>query len=105
MGDAVEILPLSESSLQAKKERDETLIQLEIQKRANTLSSEIPTLPNDIKQALRNLNEPIHIFGENPANIRDRLRLCIAKQIVLMERLHNDRHIIQIPKKDQLKQV
>ena len=68
---ATEILSLTETSLQAQREYDETILNLEIQKRANALGPDIvPTLPSDIKQSLRNINEPIHLFGENFNNQR-----------------------------------
>lgn len=46
----------------------------------------VPTLPHEIHAKLREMREPILLFGENPANVRDRLRMCMARQSIEDER-------------------
>jgi len=45
--------------------------------RANTYA--VPTLQKDVISALRNLRLPIRLFGENPADIRNRLALALTQ--------------------------
>jgi len=45
--------------------------------RANTFA--VPTLQKDVIAALRNLRLPIRLFGENPADIRNRLALALTQ--------------------------
>jgi U4/U6 small nuclear ribonucleoprotein PRP4 len=56
------------------------LFELEAKKVAATL--DVPTLPHHVRDALRKLGEPVRLFGENNANIRDRLRLCLGRENV-----------------------
>ena len=56
------------------------LFELEAKKVAATL--DVPTLPHDVRDALRKLGQPVRSFGENNANIRDRLRLCLGREHV-----------------------
>ncbi|KAL3313642.1 U4/U6 small nuclear ribonucleoprotein Prp4 [Cichlidogyrus casuarinus] len=49
---------------------------MELRKKARTI--QVSTEDVEIKAYLRQLNEPICIFGEDPANRRDRLRLLLA---------------------------
>jgi WD40 repeat protein len=44
----------------------------------------VPTLPADVRAALRQLGLPVRLFGENLADVRQRLRLELATQQVLV---------------------
>ena len=57
------------------------LLDLEAKKVAATLV-DVPTLPDQVRAALRNLGLPVRLFGENLANVRDRLRLELARRQV-----------------------
>jgi WD40 repeat protein len=59
----------------------QALQRLEAQKIAATLV-DVPTLPHLVRDALRSLGLPVRLFGENLANVRDRLKweLAIRKQ-------------------------
>ena len=46
---------------------------------------DVPTLPDAVRTALRELRCPVRLFGENLANVRDRLRLEKAKRQVYAE--------------------
>jgi U4/U6 small nuclear ribonucleoprotein PRP4 len=75
-------------NLTAASQRDRlkhqmVLLDLEAKKRA--FSMDVPTLPNDVRIALRNLGLPVRLFGENLANVRDRLRLELARKQVMKE--------------------
>ena len=73
----VEILDLSEESRQAQLQHAETLRRVEAQQRARTVI--VPTDIEEVKRKLRELGHPITIFGEGPADRRERLREVIAK--------------------------
>jgi U4/U6 small nuclear ribonucleoprotein PRP4 len=73
----LQTLDLPTSTLAERTAHANLLLELEAKKVASTL--DVPTLPNQVRHALRNIGEPIRIFGENNANVRDRLRLCLAK--------------------------
>jgi U4/U6 small nuclear ribonucleoprotein PRP4 len=59
------------------------LLDLEARKRASTM--DVPTLPADVRDALRSLGEPVRMFGEDLAAIRDRLRMVLARAEVMRE--------------------
>ncbi|KAL9180116.1 LOW QUALITY PROTEIN: hypothetical protein ACHAXT_008086 [Thalassiosira profunda] len=75
----VEYLALTEDSPPTAN----LLLDLEAKKRASTV--DVPTLPADVRDALRNLGEPIRLFGEDLAAIRDRLRMVLARWEVWRE--------------------
>ena len=66
----------SAASLRQQQEHQAILRTLEAQRIAQTLV--VPTLPHEVREALRGLGQPVRLFGENLANIRDRLRLELA---------------------------
>eukprot|EP00743_Colponemidia_sp_Colp-15_P004422 GILK01004768.1.p1 GENE.GILK01004768.1~~GILK01004768.1.p1 ORF type:complete len:563 (-),score=101.60 GILK01004768.1:117-1679(-) len=72
-----EYLPLPEYSLEAKAKHEDTLRQLEAQKKARSLV--VPTSDPDMKRRLRELGEPITLFGEGPGDRRERLRALLLK--------------------------
>mmetsp|Transcript_28734 Transcript_28734/g.33382 ORF Transcript_28734/g.33382 Transcript_28734/m.33382 type:complete len:534 (-) Transcript_28734:658-2259(-) len=73
----VQTLDLPSSTLAERQAHAHLLLELEAKKVASTL--DVPTLPHLVCDALRELGEPIRLFAENNANVRDRLRLCLAK--------------------------
>lgn len=73
----VEQLELTSEAQQERLQHEAVLREMEIQKKA--FSVVVPTFIKDIHAKLRELGEPIILFGENPANVRDRLRLCLAR--------------------------
>jgi U4/U6 small nuclear ribonucleoprotein PRP4 len=71
-----EVMDLTASSL-ARQDAHAALQEgLEITKLAATLV--VPTLPDEVRQALRAQGEPVRLFGENLARVRDRLRILMA---------------------------
>lgn len=71
-----EVMDLTAASL-ARQDAHAALQEgLEITKLAATLV--VPTLPDEVRQALRAQGEPVRLFGENLARIRDRLRILMA---------------------------
>ena len=40
---------------------------------------DVPTLPDKVRNALRQLGLPVRLFGENLANVRERLRMELAR--------------------------
>lgn len=81
--DNVEYLELTQDSLAAQQSHRVLLLDIEARKRASTV--DVPTLPNDVRDALRNWGEPIRLFGEDLAAIRDRLRMVMARWEVWKE--------------------
>jgi U4/U6 small nuclear ribonucleoprotein PRP4 len=74
----VQVLNLSTASQLQYEKHQATLLELEAKKIAATI--DVPTLPDQVRTALRNLSLPVRLFGENLANVRDRLRFEIAKR-------------------------
>jgi len=70
-------LDLPSSTAVERQAHAEMLLNLEAKKIASTM--DVPTLPHHVQDGLRNIGEPVRLFGEGHANIRERLRLCLAK--------------------------
>lgn len=79
----VEFLELTSDSLAAQQSHRLLLLDIEARKRASTV--DVPTLPNDVRDTLRIWGEPIRLFGEDLAAIRDRLRMVMARWEVWKE--------------------
>ncbi|CAJ1940242.1 unnamed protein product [Cylindrotheca closterium] len=79
----VEVMELTEASQLDRQKHQHVLLEIEAKKRA--FQVDVPTLPNDVRMALRTLGLPVRLFGENLANVRDRLRMELAKREVLKE--------------------
>lgn len=71
------VLELSAASRLQKQRHDVMLFDLEAKKVAANMV--VPTLAQDVRDKLRELGQPVRLFGENLANVRDRLRLELAK--------------------------
>jgi U4/U6 small nuclear ribonucleoprotein PRP4 len=78
----VQVLNLSAASQRELEKHQAVLRDLEAKKIAATI--DVPTLPEQVRQALRELGEPVRLFGENLANVRDRLRMELARRQVAM---------------------
>ena len=79
----VEVMELTVASQRDRLQHQQVLLDIEAKKRAFQI--DVPTLPHAVSQALRNLGLPIRLFGENLANVRDRLRMELARREVLLE--------------------
>lgn len=75
-----ETMELSESAKLAQEQHAVALIQLEAQRKARTMF--IPTDNEEVKSELRKAGEPITLFGEGPAERRERLRQKLAEKEV-----------------------
>ncbi|TDH67606.1 hypothetical protein CCR75_000082 [Bremia lactucae] len=71
-----EVLQLSESSRAAQEKHAQLLRRIEIEKRARNIA--VPTVVEEVIQRLRQLGEPITLFGERPADRRERLRELLS---------------------------
>ena len=71
-----EVLSLSAASQARQQAHEAAQEQLEIQSVAATLV--VPTLPAEVSETLRSYGQPVRLFGENLANVRDRLRILLA---------------------------
>lgn len=80
----VEVMQLTEASQRDRLTHHAMLLDLEAKQRA--FQVDVPTLPSDVRSALRIMGQPVRLFGENLANVRDRLRLELAKREILHER-------------------
>lgn len=83
MATGVEVMDLTEDSLLDRQKHEAVMLDLEAKKRAFTV--DVPTLPHDVRDALRSRGLPVRLFGENLADIRDRLRMELARQEILQE--------------------
>ncbi|KAG7363289.1 sigma 54 interacting domain protein [Nitzschia inconspicua] len=79
----IEVLNLTEASQRERLQHEQMLLDLEAKKRA--FSVDVPTLPQDVRTALRKMGLPVRLFGENLANVRDRLRMELARRQVRKE--------------------
>ena len=82
-GDKREVLSLTADSLLEKEKQQSLLLELEAKKRAFAMV--VPTLAEEVTKALRQWNQPIRLFGEDAADIRERLRMTLARASVLNE--------------------
>jgi hypothetical protein len=73
----VEEMDLSRESRESQLQHAETLKRFEAQQRARTMI--VPTLVDDVKRKLRELGQPVTMFGEGPADRRERLKDVIAR--------------------------
>lgn len=80
-GKSVEVVELSSSSKDEQRRHQQLLLEIKAQQHA--FSVDVPTLPHDVRKALRSLGLPVRLFGENLANVRDRLRMELARRDVL----------------------
>ena len=80
---SVEVMGLTEASMRDRATHQSMLLDIEAKKRA--FQVDVPTLPHDVRTALRNLGLPVRLFGENLANVRDRLRISLARREILQE--------------------
>ncbi|CAN0462779.1 unnamed protein product, partial [Ectocarpus sp. 8 AP-2014] len=69
-------MDLSEESKEAQQEHARLLKQVEADRRARTMV--VPTKTEDVAKKLRQLGQPVRLFSENVADIRERLRRFIA---------------------------
>ena len=79
----VEVMELNASSSAAQQQHQQMLLDLQARRMASSM--DVPTLPDAVRTALRDLQCPVRLFGENLANVRDRLRLELAKRHVYRE--------------------
>jgi hypothetical protein len=61
----------------AKHKHDAMMKKFNIEMRARTIAA--PTNDKEVKEQLRNFEEPICLFGEGPSERRDRLKNILAK--------------------------
>ncbi|KAG8470053.1 hypothetical protein KFE25_006508 [Diacronema lutheri] len=69
-------MPLSAAALAAKERHSALVAALAKRKRARELA--LPTNDNEVKLELRQLDEPVCVFGEGPPERRERLRDVLA---------------------------
>jgi U4/U6 small nuclear ribonucleoprotein PRP4 len=77
----VEVMELTASSQLQKQQHEQVLMDLEAKKVAATV--DVPTLPDQVRSSLRQLGLPVRLFAENLANVRDRLRMELARRQVV----------------------
>lgn len=78
---SVAVMDLSRESREDQQRHAEALRKVEAVRRARTMA--VPTLPEDVRKALRQVGQPVRLFGENLGDVRDRLRQYLA-QLELM---------------------
>lgn len=84
VGAQVEVMELTSASQRGREKHQQAMLDMEAKNRA--FSIDVPTLPNDVRKALREMGQPVRLFGENLANVRDRLRMAMARKLVMEER-------------------
>lgn len=72
------VLPFSQATIEARERHARVIHALELKKRARAIA--VPTNDQVVMKKLRELGEPIILFGERPENRRERLRQLWAKQ-------------------------
>mmetsp|Transcript_7479 Transcript_7479/g.18141 ORF Transcript_7479/g.18141 Transcript_7479/m.18141 type:complete len:540 (-) Transcript_7479:54-1673(-) len=76
----VEVVQFSEETMAGKEKHQAQLIKFQLEMRARTIAA--PTNDADVKKELRRFMEPVCLFGEGPAERRDRLKVKLAKMEV-----------------------
>lgn len=94
----VEVMELNASSSAAQQQHQQMLLDLQARRMASSM--DVPTLPDEVRTALRDLQCPVRLFGENLANVRDRLRLELAKRHVYREHYGGDAGGVMPPPPD-----
>eukprot|EP00644_Phytophthora_capsici_P013711 jgi/Phyca11/117381/e_gw1.33.31.1 len=98
-----EVLELSESSRVAQEKHAQLLRRMEAEKRARSIA--VPTIVEEVIRRLRQLGEPITLFGEGPADRRERLREILSRLELEAEETGFVHHVladIQDPQENQL---
>jgi len=72
----MEVMDLNEESREAQLLHAENIRKFETKKRARAIV--VPTSVEEIKSKLREFHQPVTLFGEGPADRRERLREVIA---------------------------
>ena len=78
MGEDHQVMDLTEASREGQRKHQEQILELEARKISSSI--DVPTLRDEVRDMLRNMGEPVRLFGENLAEIRQRLRMVIARQ-------------------------
>jgi U4/U6 small nuclear ribonucleoprotein PRP4 len=78
-----EVLSLTAASRAQQEVHQAMLLDLEAKKIAASLN--VPTLPEQVRAALREMGQPVRLFGENLADVRQRLREAMAHQKVSLD--------------------
>jgi len=76
-------MELSSKSQEAQLRHAQVLQELEVKRRVHTVR--VPTLEKDVKAKLRELGEPITLFGEKPEDRLKRLKMIVARKEVEQE--------------------
>ncbi len=103
-------MELTSASQRGRESHQLAMIEMEAKNRA--FSIDVPTLPNDVRKALREMGQPVRLFGENLANVRDRLRMALARKVVMEERGISqegmgqaDQSQVSVPMEDEEEQI
>jgi hypothetical protein len=59
---------------------------LDLEAKKPAFQVDVPTLPHNVKSALRSLGFPVRLFGENLANVQDQLWMELARQEIARAR-------------------
>lgn len=70
---------LNKSSFSLDRSKDKTALLEEFERRRKARQINVSTDDAEVKKNLRQLNEPICLFGEGPAERRKRLRELLAR--------------------------
>lgn len=76
-------MDFSEESKKEREKYNEVIRQMEVKRRARMMT--VPTNDKDVKKKLREMGDPICLFGEKAPERRERLREILAKKAVAGE--------------------
>ena len=79
----VEVMDLTARSLADQERHAQIHLELQVQRKARSVH--VPTIDSDVRKKLREIGEPITLFGERAEDRRERLRLIIARKLVTQE--------------------
>ncbi|GMH40875.1 hypothetical protein BSKO_08779 [Bryopsis sp. KO-2023] len=88
MADPLETLQLPQTSRVAKERQEQILKDFEMRRKIQ--STVVPTDSAQVKQVLRNLGEPITLFGEREMERRERLKRIVAERDVPLSAAHGE---------------
>lgn len=98
-----EVMQFNETSLQQMQKHQAVVLDLEAKKVAASVS--VPTLPAQVRAALRTMGLPVRLFGENLANVRERLRMELARRQVGADFMEEQQQQDAVKEEDEEEEV
>lgn len=84
----IEVMNLTESSRRQQEQHQQSILEMQATQVASSI--DVPTLPDQVRANLRGMGLPVRLFGENLADVRQRLRMELARRQVASTHLKGE---------------